>query len=78
LKNFHEYLLQHSLKSGGTKNQFRQVKVPDILLASSAKKSIKKSILLTKPFIIREINNKSGITMPLNKGQYQIPDYRHN
>jgi hypothetical protein len=42
------------------------------LLASSAKKSIKKSILLTKPFIIREINNKSGITMPLNKGQYQV------
>ena len=27
--NFHEYLIQHSLKSGGTKDNFRQVKVPD-------------------------------------------------
>ena len=26
--NFHEYLAQHSLKSGGTKDHFRQVKVP--------------------------------------------------
>jgi hypothetical protein len=28
LNNFHEYLIQHSLKSGGTKDHFRQVKVP--------------------------------------------------
>ena len=28
LKNFHEYLTQHSLKSGGTKDHLRQVKVP--------------------------------------------------
>jgi hypothetical protein len=28
LNNFHEYLTQHSLKSGGTKDHFRQVKVP--------------------------------------------------
>ena len=28
LKNFHEYLIQHSLKSGGTKDHFRQVKIP--------------------------------------------------
>jgi hypothetical protein len=28
-KYFHEYLIQHSLKSGGTKDHFRQVKVPD-------------------------------------------------
>jgi hypothetical protein len=28
LKNFHEYLMQHSLKSGNTKEHFRQVKVP--------------------------------------------------
>jgi hypothetical protein len=27
LNNFHEYLIQHSLKSGGNKDQFRQVKV---------------------------------------------------
>ena len=26
--NFHEYLIQHSLKSGGTKDHFRRVKVP--------------------------------------------------
>ena len=26
--NFHEYLIQHSLKSGGTKDHFRWVKVP--------------------------------------------------
>ena len=26
--NFHEYLIQHSLKSGGTKDHFRQVNVP--------------------------------------------------
>jgi hypothetical protein len=25
---FHEYLIQHSLKSGGTKHHFRRVKVP--------------------------------------------------
>ena len=25
---FHEYLIQHSLKLGGTKDHFRQVKVP--------------------------------------------------
>jgi hypothetical protein len=29
LNNFHEYLIQHSLKSGGTEDPFRQVKVPD-------------------------------------------------
>ena len=28
LKNFHEYLIQHSLRSGGTKDHFRQIKVP--------------------------------------------------
>ena len=28
MNNFHEYLIQLSLKSGGTKDQFRQVKVP--------------------------------------------------
>ena len=28
-KKIHEYLLQHSLKSGGTKDHFRRVKVPD-------------------------------------------------
>jgi hypothetical protein len=28
LNNFHEYLAQHSLKSGGTKDHFKQVKVP--------------------------------------------------
>jgi len=28
LNNFHEYLIQHSLKSRGTKDHFRQVKVP--------------------------------------------------
>jgi hypothetical protein len=28
LKNFHEYLIQHSSKSGGIKDHFRQVKVP--------------------------------------------------
>jgi uncharacterized membrane protein len=28
LKNFHEYIIQHSLKSGGTKNYFRWAKVP--------------------------------------------------
>ena len=28
MNNFHEYLIQHSLKSGGTKDHFRQVKVP--------------------------------------------------
>jgi hypothetical protein len=27
LNNFQEYLIQHSLKSGGTKDHFRQVKV---------------------------------------------------
>jgi len=27
-EHFHEYLIQHSLKSGGTKDHFRQVKVP--------------------------------------------------
>ena len=27
LSIFHEYLMQHSLKSGGTKDDFRQVKV---------------------------------------------------
>ena len=27
LNNFHEYLIQHSLKSGGTKDHFRQEKV---------------------------------------------------
>ena len=27
LKYFHEYLIQHSLKSGGTKDHFRWVKV---------------------------------------------------
>jgi hypothetical protein len=26
--NFHEYLIQHSLKPGGTKDHIRQVKVP--------------------------------------------------
>ena len=26
--NFHEYLIQHSLKSGGTKDHFSRVKVP--------------------------------------------------
>jgi hypothetical protein len=26
--NFHEYLIQHSWKSGGTKDHFRRVKVP--------------------------------------------------
>jgi hypothetical protein len=25
--NFHEYLIQHSLKSGGTKDRFRQIQV---------------------------------------------------
>ena len=29
LNNFHDYLMQHSLKSAGTKDHFRQVKVPD-------------------------------------------------
>jgi hypothetical protein len=29
LSNFHEYLIQHSLKSGDTKDHFRQGKVPD-------------------------------------------------
>jgi hypothetical protein len=28
LNNFHEYLIQYTLKSGGTKDHFRQVKVP--------------------------------------------------
>jgi hypothetical protein len=28
LNNFHEYLIQHSLKSGGTKDDFRWVQVP--------------------------------------------------
>ena len=28
LNNFHEYLVQHSLKSGGTKDHFKRVKVP--------------------------------------------------
>ena len=28
LKNLHEYLIQHSLKSGGTKDHLRWVKVP--------------------------------------------------
>ena len=28
LNNFNEYLIQHSLKSGGTKDDIRQVKVP--------------------------------------------------
>jgi len=28
LNNCHEYLIQHSLKSGGTKDHFRWVKVP--------------------------------------------------
>ena len=28
MKNFHEYLAQHFLKSGGTKDHFKQVKVP--------------------------------------------------
>jgi hypothetical protein len=28
LNNFHEYLIQHSLISGGTKDHFRWVKVP--------------------------------------------------
>jgi hypothetical protein len=28
LNNFHEYLVQHSLKSGGTKDHFRRVKIP--------------------------------------------------
>ena len=28
MENFHEYLIQHSLKLGGTKDHFRQVKVP--------------------------------------------------
>ena len=28
LKNFHEYLIQHSLKSGGTKAHIRHAKVP--------------------------------------------------
>jgi hypothetical protein len=27
-EQFHEYLIQHSLKSGGTKDHFRQIKVP--------------------------------------------------
>jgi hypothetical protein len=27
--HFHEYLILHSLKSGGTKDYFRQLKVPD-------------------------------------------------
>jgi hypothetical protein len=30
LNNFYEYLIQHSLKSGGTKDHFRQLKVPGI------------------------------------------------
>ena len=28
LDNFHEYLIQHSLKSGGNKDHFLRVKVP--------------------------------------------------
>jgi hypothetical protein len=32
LKNFHEYLIQNSLKSGGTKDHFRWVKVPGTTL----------------------------------------------
>jgi hypothetical protein len=28
LNNFHDRLIQHSLKSGGTKDHFRQVNVP--------------------------------------------------
>ena len=28
LNNFHEYLIQHSLKSEGTKDYFRRVNVP--------------------------------------------------
>ena len=32
LNNFHEYFIQHSLKSGGTKDHFRQVKVLGITL----------------------------------------------
>jgi hypothetical protein len=28
LNNFHEYHIQHSLKSGGIKDHFRRVKVP--------------------------------------------------
>ena len=30
LNNFHEYIIQHSLKSGGYKDHFRRVKVPGI------------------------------------------------
>jgi hypothetical protein len=30
LNNFHEYLIQHSLKSGSTKDHFRRVEVPGI------------------------------------------------
>ena len=32
LNNFHKYIIQHSLKSGGTKDHFRQVKVTGISL----------------------------------------------
>ena len=28
MNDFHEYLIQHSLKSGGTKDHFRQIQVP--------------------------------------------------
>jgi len=28
LKKFHKYLIQHSLKSGGTKDHFRWIKIP--------------------------------------------------
>jgi hypothetical protein len=59
LNDFHEYLIQHSLKSGGTKDHFRWVKVkkknkkkPDIcrglqssLISNSYVVSAKKNIL---------------------------------
>jgi hypothetical protein len=35
LKNCHEYLIQHTLKSGGTKDHFRQLKVPGTALIES-------------------------------------------
>jgi hypothetical protein len=36
MNNFHEYFIQHSLKSGVTKDHFRWVKVPGNTLTKSS------------------------------------------
>jgi len=41
LNNFHEYLKQHSLKLGGTKYHFRQVKVPGTVIEKPGLSMIK-------------------------------------